>query len=241
MTLPSSTSHDTSAPATTSTNEPQGARTSRPQPFAWGTSGQQQSGRRGLTPISTAFGSAPNRPSASSSPSRNSFSPVSTNFPSAPPASTNRQIASRTSSASSNSSPFSPAQPGSQQLQSHQLLLSARSRTIASSSNAPLASSGAALPAATQGGGGGTSSGGGGGISRLARASPSISQSAAGSPASATTPSAQTSGQSLSKIVIAQVFVLLSTIKEDKDKAKWESQAEQIQKARLLLSALWFF
>jgi CCR4-NOT transcription complex subunit 1 len=40
--------------------------------------------------------------------------------------------------------------------------------------------------------------------------------------------------QSLLKIVIAQVFLLLSTIKEDKDRSKWESQAEQIRKVRSL-------
>ena len=39
----------------------------------------------------------------------------------------------------------------------------------------------------------------------------------------------------LSKIVIAQVFLLLSTIKEDKDRTKWDSQAEQIRKVRAMI------
>ena len=77
-------------------------------------------------------------------------------------------------------------------------------------------------------GGGGGSSGGGGSL-KLARASPSLTQPAVGSPSINPT-QMQGSGQSLSKITIAQVFLLLSTIKEDKDKAKWESQADQIRK-----------
>jgi CCR4-NOT transcription complex subunit 1 len=34
----------------------------------------------------------------------------------------------------------------------------------------------------------------------------------------------------LTKIVVAQVYLLLSTIKEDKDRSKWEQQAEQLRK-----------
>lgn len=233
MTLPSSSSHDSPAPGTTGSNQSSSARAPRPQQLAWGSSNHQQGGRRGLTPISTAFTSAPTRASASSSPSRNAFSPIASNFSSGPSAS-GRQIVSRTSSASSTSSPFSPSQSGPQQLPSHQLLSSARSRTIASSSNASLASSAAALPAASQGGGGGPSGGGGiGGAAKLARASPSLTQSAVGSPIAPANSSGQASGQNLSKIVVAQVFLLLSTIKEDRDKVKWESQAEQIRKVRV--------
>ncbi|RFU35374.1 hypothetical protein B7463_g978, partial [Scytalidium lignicola] len=39
-----------------------------------------------------------------------------------------------------------------------------------------------------------------------------------------------TGSNSLAKIVVAQVYLLLSTIKEDKDRTKWEQQAEQIRK-----------
>ncbi|KAK5255910.1 CCR4-NOT core subunit cdc39, partial [Cryomyces antarcticus] len=83
----------------------------------------------------------------------------------------------------------------------------------------------------SQGGGGATGSSGG--APRLARASPSLLQSGVGSPgitlSSQSTQGAGQAGQ-LSKIVIAQVFLLLSSIKEDKDKTKWDNQVEQIRK-----------
>ncbi|KAJ9664960.1 CCR4-NOT core subunit cdc39 [Coniosporium apollinis] len=193
------------------------------QQFSWGPSRQQQSGRRGLTPISTAFNSG----APSASPSRNAFSPSQTSFPAIPP-SASRHVASRASSFSS-SSPFSPTNTGSQQPPSNQLLSSGRPRTIAPPGNLSSAASAAAVPTASQGGGGASSSGGGG--SRLARGSPSLSQNSnIGSPSSLSNPSSAAPGQSLSKIVIAQIFVLLSTIKDDKDKAKWDSQADQIRK-----------
>ncbi|GME64788.1 CCR4-Not complex component Not1 [Neofusicoccum parvum] len=197
------------------------------QQFPWGSSSQQPSGRRGLTPISTAFTSTRSN-SAANSPSRASFSPV--NNPPSVASSGTRRIISRTSSASSTSSPFSPSQAGSQQQHTPgQLLSSGRSRTIASQGASHFASSAAALPSASQGGGGAPSTSGGG-SSKVARASPSLSQSGnIGSPSSTSTASAP-SGQSLAKIVIAQVFLLLSSLKEDKDKAKWEQQTDQIRK-----------
>jgi CCR4-NOT transcription complex subunit 1 len=95
------------------------------------------------------------------------------------------------------------------------------------------------LSTASQGGGGTPSSGGG---AKLARASPSLSQSSAvGSPSTSINPNSTQSGQSLSKIVIAQVFLLLSqfgSIKEDKDKAKWETQADQIRKVSRMTRAV---
>ena len=39
-----------------------------------------------------------------------------------------------------------------------------------------------------------------------------------------------TGTNSLTKIVVAQVYLLLSTIKEDKDRAKWELQVDQLKK-----------
>jgi CCR4-NOT transcription complex subunit 1 len=39
-----------------------------------------------------------------------------------------------------------------------------------------------------------------------------------------------TGSNQVSKIVVAQVYLLLSTIKEDKDRTKWEQQAEQLRK-----------
>jgi CCR4-NOT transcription complex subunit 1 len=199
--------------------------------FSWGSTSQQQSGRRGIPPISTAFPSGSSRNSTSSnSPSRQTFSPSSTSFPTLPSA---RNVASHTSSASSTSSPYQPILSGTQQLQSGQLLPSARLRTIASSSNPQLASSAAALPSAAQGGGGASSSGGG--APKLARASPSLSQSSTvASPNSSTNPTnLPPPGQSLAKIVIAQVFFLLSGMKDDKDQQKWDSQVEQIHKVTL--------
>ncbi|KIN02112.1 hypothetical protein OIDMADRAFT_121717 [Oidiodendron maius Zn] len=42
--------------------------------------------------------------------------------------------------------------------------------------------------------------------------------------------SSPTGSNSLTRIVVAQVYLLLSTIKEDKDRIKWEQQAEQLRK-----------
>ncbi|KAI5866126.1 Not1-domain-containing protein [Durotheca rogersii] len=50
----------------------------------------------------------------------------------------------------------------------------------------------------------------------------------AGASPSTSSPTAGTS--SLTKIVVAQVYLLLSTIKEDKDRTKWELQVEQLKK-----------
>jgi CCR4-NOT transcription complex subunit 1 len=48
--------------------------------------------------------------------------------------------------------------------------------------------------------------------------------------ASPSTNSPTTGSNPLAKIVVAQVYLLLSTIKEDKDRTKWEQQAEQLRK-----------
>lgn len=50
--------------------------------------------------------------------------------------------------------------------------------------------------------------------------------------ASPSTSSPTTGTSSLTKIVVAQVYLLLSTIKEDKDRAKWELQLDQLKKVR---------
>lgn len=52
--------------------------------------------------------------------------------------------------------------------------------------------------------------------------------SAGGSPST----SSPTGTNSLTNIAVAQVYVLLSTIKEDKDRARWELQVDQLKKAR---------
>ncbi|KAI9792818.1 MAG: hypothetical protein M1816_001550 [Peltula sp. TS41687] len=97
--------------------------------------------------------------------------------------------------------------------------------------------SAAASTTVSQPGGGGSSSGGG-----TSRAPPYPSSPA---PSNTNTPLSPTfngaghtasnslggnnAGQ-LSKIVVAQIYLLLSTIKEDKDRTKWDSQQEQIRK-----------
>ncbi|CAO2648002.1 Nn.00g089240.m01.CDS01 [Neocucurbitaria sp. VM-36] len=192
------------------------------QQHPWGAPRHNQSTR--LAPISTAFAQE-QRNTPSPSGSRSTYSPATSNFPSLPPA-TSRLVGSRKSSAaSSTSSHFSPA---GQQLPASQLL-SSRSRTIAPQAASQLASSAAAT--ASQGGGAQSSSGGG--ASKLVRASPSLSTSSTvGSPSTATNPSGASS-QNLSRIVIAQIFLLLSQfgpVKDDKDRSKWETQTEQIKK-----------
>ncbi|KAI9832892.1 MAG: hypothetical protein M1819_003922 [Sarea resinae] len=209
-------------------------------------SSEQVPGRRILKPISTsAIGSSsqsgPSRgqlPQGSPSRSAPSPSPFAYSFSSVVNSSLRNSGSRQSPVTATSSSAFSPLQSGSQQPHNSQLLSSPRSRTIPPSTNPQLASSAAASTTASQGGGGGSS--GGGGASRSATFSPTHSQSRVNSPTNtninlnATTNPANLNlsnqaGQ-LSKIVIAQVFLLLSTIKEDKDKTKWESQADQIRK-----------
>ncbi|KAF2872099.1 CCR4-Not complex component, Not1-domain-containing protein [Massariosphaeria phaeospora] len=196
------------------------------QQHPWGAPRNHQSTR--LAPISTAFAQEQrNTPSPSSS--RPAFSPASSSFPSLP-AATSRHAGSRKSSAaSSTSTPFSPSHTGQQPPASQ--LLSSRTRIIASQPTSYLGSSAAAAAASQSGGG--TSSGGG--ASKLARASPSLSASSTlGSPNTSANPAGSSASvQNLSRIVIAQLFLLLSQfgpVKDEKDKAKWEVQTEQIRK-----------
>ncbi|KZF19773.1 putative Ccr4-Not transcription complex subunit [Xylona heveae TC161] len=245
MTFPPS--HQFSQESTVTGKEiPSGTRSSAPnRPPSVPAADHTATNRRILAPISTSI--APSIPSLSSpsrrgtsqsSPSRKATSsPFASTYSAALNPSVRRPGSRHNSGASSTASPFSPFQSGSQQLHSTQLLSSPRSRTIPSSSNPHLASSAAASTTASQGGGGGSS--GGGGASRNAAYPQILSQSNISSPThqslnnvATTAPSPSTNSQAgqLSKIVIAQVFLLLSTIKEDKDKTKWESQADQIRK-----------
>ncbi|CAM1502050.1 Fc.00g040340.m01.CDS01 [Cosmosporella sp. VM-42] len=64
--------------------------------------------------------------------------------------------------------------------------------------------------------------------------SPHPSQAAILSAGASPSASSPTGTNSLTKIVVAQVYLLLSTIKEDKDRAKWELQVDQLRKARRL-------
>lgn len=65
-----------------------------------------------------------------------------------------------------------------------------------------------------------------GGISHSPHGSHHSTFSAGASPST----NSPTGANSLTKIVVAQVYLLLSTIKEDKDRTKWEQQAEQLKK-----------
>ncbi|OAL49612.1 Not1-domain-containing protein [Pyrenochaeta sp. DS3sAY3a] len=193
------------------------------QQHPWGAPKHNQSAR--LTPISTSALAHEQRNTSSPNGPRPAQSPATSNFPSLPPASSRLVGSRKSSAASSTSSPFSPA---GQQLPASQLL-SSRSRTIAPQTASQLASSAAA--AASQGVGAQSSSGGG--APKLVRASPSLSTSSTvGSPSTVSNPSGPSS-QNLSRIVIAQIFLLLSQfgpIKDDKDRSKWDTQTEQIRK-----------
>ncbi|KAL0764632.1 hypothetical protein CaCOL14_012933 [Colletotrichum acutatum] len=60
--------------------------------------------------------------------------------------------------------------------------------------------------------------------------SPHPSQSAGLTAGASPSTSSPTGPNSLVKIAVAQVYLLLGAIKEDRDRAKWETQAEQLQK-----------
>lgn len=138
--------------------------------------------------------------SRASRPARRGLPPISTQPPSAANSPATRHILGRNSSASSTSSVLSPTQ---QQQQQQRSLPGAVTSTPTS----------ATLPQAPQSGG-----------RRFARASQQP-QSLSASPISAHSSGAP-SGQ-LTSLVITQLNILLSTLKDDK---KWDTQAEKIQK-----------
>lgn len=190
---------------------------------AWSSLQQSHEGRRELSPISTTFNQ--NRPSTASYDltSRSPWSPlgsaVGVTSPTA--ASSGRQSAR---SPSITSPPGIAPPPG----------LSSganRSRNIASISN-PLQASAAAASSRPLGGAGSS----GGSSSRNVRASPSLSQSSH----TPTTPtlgySSSISGQagsgSVDKITTAQLFILLSQVKDERDASKLETAAERLKKVR---------
>lgn len=196
-----------------------GARSTRTQNSVW--NGGRQSSRRGLTPISTSS-SAPNRPpSSTESPSRAAFSPTTSTF-NTTAVSASRQVTSRQSSTSSNNSLASP--PGSAH-GTGQLGSGSRSRavTTATAGSPRLSSSLASLTSVSQTGGS-TPAGGVGG-SRFVRHSPSVSLSTTTSPVSASGPyNAGGSGQ-LTSLLVTQLNILLSTLKE----SNFDTQSEKIR------------
>lgn len=146
--------------------------------------------------------------SRASRPARRGLPPISTQAPSAANSPATRHILSRNSSASSTSSVLSPTQQQQQQ-----------QRSISSGVTSTPTS--ATLPPAPQSAG-----------RRFARASQQP-QSVSASPISAQSSGAP-SGQ-LTSLVVTQLNILLSTLKDDK---KWEVQAEKIQKVSVALTAL---
>lgn len=250
--------HSTQSTVASSTDKSSASRLSRSQQSVWGAPPQQQSSRRGLTPLTTseisAVGSGLRRGTASSSPGpqASTNSPLTTSF-SAVLNSSNRLVGSRTNpTASQSGSPFTPLQAGSLQApyyQSSQNPSSSRPRANTPGSTSHLASSNISVNT-SQGGGGGAGGGGGtNNTSRSATYSPALS-STIGSPtgfsfdkgaiAPHSAGNSGSSGSSLSKISIAQVLLLLDTINEKEGKAKWESKAEQIRKVRSRLCfTLW--
>lgn len=188
----------------------------RPSSSSWATASssatsQHPSSNHGLAPLSTIFNSSAARPGSSSHSPRNPWSPTNATSAAAAAASAASSLSrnqTRSSSISTGTSPFSPPAayhhpPG---------LTSARTRTFTSGNTT------------------GTSGASASSTARLSRASPSLSH---GSPSTSSTPvgSEQGPSGSVSSIVIAQITVLLSSLKE-RDKVKWESQVEQIKKVR---------
>ena len=189
-------------------------------------SAARQFTRRGLTPISTASSGQPlPSSSATSSPSRATFSP--TRLDAGQTASiVNRQVASRQSSTSSTHSFGGISASGQQQHYASATSLSGpRTRTVTSGSSPRVTSPIAGVSALSQAGLTGV------GASRLSRHSPSISLSTAGSPVSSSGPYSASglSGQ-LTSLVVTQLNILLSTIKDDGDSVKWQAQVDKIQR-----------
>ncbi|MCJ1356850.1 MAG: hypothetical protein MMC33_006846 [Icmadophila ericetorum] len=229
-----------------STSQPLSVGSARTRQSAWGLPAPTAGTHRGLTPLATNVGAttfdlSTRRPGPSNSPSINTnlTFPFAPTFSSVLNSSTRVNISRNPSSASSSAPPFTPLQTGSQQPHPIQLLASPRSRGNTSLSTSNLASSAAASTTASSGGGGGGGSTSGGGTSRPAAFSPSLSTQSLNSPTSATfdrtpfTSSASVTtptNQSVSKIVVTQVFLLLGSITEKEGKAKWDSQADAIRK-----------
>lgn len=192
-------------------------RSSRSQHSVWGAPSSQSGQRRGLTPLSTtniSSSTAPPLSSPFSSILNSSFR--STRKPPSP---------------ATTPSAFAFQHPGSQPLShtAHSLSSPPKSRAITPSAGAHLAN-----PAGNALGGGGSGGGGGLGSSRGVNFSPLLSGPTVNSPtgfASDKPGSAVSSSQSsLTKISIAQVFLLLDSITEKEGKEKWEVKAAQIYK-----------
>lgn len=219
------------------TDKSSSTRSARSQQSPWG-SAPHSILRRGLTPLATTnlpsasiVAASARRPTQSSSPGLglSTTSPLTSSFSSVL-SSSNRLPGSRSGpSPVSTPSSFTSLQTGSQQHQQPgQSLSSPKSRALTPSSASHLAS-------ATVGGGG-SGGGGGTGPSRGAAFSPLSSGPTVNSPTGFSSDKlgsgASTSQSSLTKISVAQVFLLLDSITEKEGKEKWEAKAAQIHKVR---------
>ncbi|KAL1958253.1 hypothetical protein VTO42DRAFT_4761 [Malbranchea cinnamomea] len=219
MTFPSP-SHSAQSSIASGADKPSAARPARSQQSAWGSATSQPSARRGLTPLATTnLTSASNtaspsrRPpqSQSPAPSASATSPLTSTFSAVLSSSSTRLPPRNNPSPASTPGPFAAFQAGGQQQHHHQQtsgqsLASPKSRSLTPSSVSHLATSTAS--------GGSIGGGGGGGVGRAATSSSGLN-----------------SGQSsLSKISVAQVFLLLDSINEKEGKEKWETKAAQIHK-----------
>ncbi|KAJ5287541.1 hypothetical protein N7478_003227 [Penicillium angulare] len=190
---------------------------------AWGRSASQTGIRRGLTPLATNLSSA--APSASSR-GLDAGPGVSTPSSFSAVLSSTRGISG--GSPKPTPSPFTSLQPGSQQ--QAQSLSSPKFRAHTPSAGSYFASATGSIT-----GGGGTGGGGGPSSSRGVAFSPLSSGTTVNSPTGFASDkpgsaAAHSSQSSLTKISIAQVFLLLDSITEKEGKEKWETKAAQIHK-----------
>ncbi|KAA8646142.1 hypothetical protein EYZ11_001520 [Aspergillus tanneri] len=226
------------------TDKSSSTRPGRSQQSAWGLAASQSNVRRGLTPLatnnlaSTSISSASSRgPPQSSSPGQggSTSSPLASSFSAVLSSSRSHPAGRNAPSPASTPSPFTALQSGSQQHQQPgQSLSSPKFRAHTPSSASHLASTAGSVT-----GGGGSGGGGGTGSSRGATFSPLLSGTTVNSPtgfpsdkpgSTASGAAAHASQSSLTKISIAQVFLLLDSITEKEGREKWETKAAQIHK-----------
>ncbi|KLJ11442.1 hypothetical protein EMPG_09747 [Blastomyces silverae] len=231
------------------TDKPSASRTARSQQSAWGSSASQSSIRRGLAPLSTNLSNSnssvsPPRRSVqphSPAPSASATSPLTSTFSAVLTSSNRLSINRNTSSPAPSHASFSSLQQtGSHQQQQHQsqTISSPKTRSLTPSSVSHLATSTSSGGGSGGGGGGGGGGGVGAGISRSAAFSPLLTGTTINSPTgfpsdkpgAAATSTANAGQSSLSKISVAQVFLLLDSINEKEGKEKWETKAAQIHK-----------
>ena len=228
------------------TEKSSSSRFTRSQSSVWGVSVSQPGLHRRLTPLSTSSLSsnstvvAPSRrPPLSNSPGPaiSSSTSFATSFSEILTQSNRLPVGRKPPSPSTTPSPFaSLQQSGLQQYQSTtQSLTSPKSRALTPSSGSHLASTAGSI---TGGGGSGGGGGGPGSSSRGVAFSPLLSSTTINSPTgfsseksgSGLVSGLNTSQSSLTKISIAQVFLLLDSITEKEGKEKWETKVAQIHK-----------